>query len=351
MIAKKNSKKIVKYKKYIGINIGTLLFGIVFVYMMVCIVMYLTSTHIAPYEVKKGSLSGNYKYTALALKSETVVEAPESGAVTYYAREGTEIGKNGVICSINENGTTRTERTSASSQTTESASLTESTELSESTTESSAETETTTESTDEKEDALQTTDTSESGTLSAADAKKLCAAAAGYASAFSGQNFQKAYDMKADVESAVLDLYTEDVYGNADEGSLFNVCRTDGPGIVVYSVDGFEDVKAEDVTTDMFSMKAYHKENLRLNGTAKSGDPLYKLVTEDNWSLILPIDNKIVSELTDQSSVTIRFLKDGTTADATVWLFRTRIPILQSWIWIILLCVLHRIAFWILNYF
>ena len=114
MIAKKNSKKIVKYKKYIGINIGTLLFGIVFVYMMVCIVMYLTSTHIAPYEVKKGSLSGNYKYTALALKSETVVEAPESGAVTYYAREGTEIGKNGVICSINENGTTRTERTSAS---------------------------------------------------------------------------------------------------------------------------------------------------------------------------------------------------------------------------------------------
>lgn len=50
---KKNSKKIVKYKKYIGINIGTLLFGIVFVYMMVCIVMYLTSTHIAPYEVKK----------------------------------------------------------------------------------------------------------------------------------------------------------------------------------------------------------------------------------------------------------------------------------------------------------
>ena len=110
MIAKKNSKKIVKYKKYIGINIGTLLFGIVFVYMMVCIVMYLTSTHIAPYEVKKGSLSGNYKYTALALKSETVVEAPESGAVTYYAREGTEIGKNGVICSINENGTTRTEQ-------------------------------------------------------------------------------------------------------------------------------------------------------------------------------------------------------------------------------------------------
>lgn len=317
MIAKKNNKKIVKYKKYIGINIGTLLFGIVFVYMIVCIVMYLTSTHIAPYEVKKGSLSGNYKYTALALKSETVVEAPESGTVTYYAREGTEIGKNGVICSINESGTTRTSQTTAT-QSAASEQTAESTAVSESTADSSGETETTAESTDGTENTAKSTDTSAGGTLSAADAKKLCAAAAGYASVFSGQNFQKAYDMKADVESAVLDLYTEDVYGNADEGSLFNVCRTDEPGIVVYSVDGFEDVKAEDVTTDMFSMKSYNKENLRLNGTAKSGDPLYKLVTEDNWSLILPIDSKIVSELTDQSSVTIRFLKDGTTADATV---------------------------------
>lgn len=96
-----------------------------------------------------------------------------------------------MICSINENGTTRTERTSASSQTTESASLTESTELSESTTESSAETETTTESTDEKEDALQTTDTSESGTLSAADAKKLCAALAGMRLLFHVRTFRK----------------------------------------------------------------------------------------------------------------------------------------------------------------
>ena len=46
MIAKKNSKKIVKYKKYIGINIGTLLFGIVFVYILVGLSgLYLISTY------------------------------------------------------------------------------------------------------------------------------------------------------------------------------------------------------------------------------------------------------------------------------------------------------------------
>ena len=100
MAEKTSKKKIIKYRKYLGLNIGTVLFGIVFVYMIVCMVLYLTSSHIAPYEVTKGTLSGNYKYTALALKSESIIEAPESGSVTYYAREGTEIATNGIICSV-----------------------------------------------------------------------------------------------------------------------------------------------------------------------------------------------------------------------------------------------------------
>lgn len=285
MAEKNNKKKIVKYRKYLGLNIGTVLFGIVFVYMLVCMFLYLTSSHIAPYEVTKGTLSGNYKYTALALKSESIVAAPESGAVTYYAREGTEIAMNGVICSVNETGTVKsTERTEAT----------------------------------ESDSSDEYTEAASSGKLSSDDAKKLRSAAASYSINFSGQDFQKAYEMKADVESAVLDLYAEDAYGNASENSLFNLCRTSEPGIVVYSVDGFEDITPEDVTTNMFNTKSYDKENLRLKSSAKSGDALYKLITDENWSLMIPIDNNIASELTDQSSVSIRFLKDGTTTTSSV---------------------------------
>ena len=81
MTEKKKEKKIIKYRKHAGLNVGTVLFGFLFIYMVVCMILYLTSSHIAPYEVTKGTLSGNYKYTALALKSEVVVEAPESGSV------------------------------------------------------------------------------------------------------------------------------------------------------------------------------------------------------------------------------------------------------------------------------
>ncbi len=43
---KKKSKKITKMKRFPLFNIGTLMFGIVFVYMIICMVMYLTSTHV-----------------------------------------------------------------------------------------------------------------------------------------------------------------------------------------------------------------------------------------------------------------------------------------------------------------
>lgn len=295
MAERKPQKKIVKYRKYTGINVGTVLFGFLFIYMVVCMVLYLTSSHTTPYEVTKGTLSGNYKYTALALKSETIVEAPESGSVIYYAREGTEIGADGAVCSIREGiGLTgKEESVSPDSSSTE-------------------ETETIS-GQDVSEGAIEE--------LSGTDKKKLRAAISSYSMNFSGQDFQKAYEMKADVESAILDIHAgEDEYGNSmmTDSGMFNLCRASQPGIVVYSTDNFESVQPEDVTLDMFDMKSYSKENLRLDATARSGQPLYKMITDEAWSLIIPIDSKLASELTDQTSVTIRFLKDSTTASPDV---------------------------------
>ncbi len=101
---KKKNSKIVKYRRFPLFNIGTVMFGILFVYMIVCLIMYLTSTHITAYEVTAGPLSGNYRYTALAVKSEKVVTASQSGSVSYYAREGTKVGKGNNVCSVDESG-------------------------------------------------------------------------------------------------------------------------------------------------------------------------------------------------------------------------------------------------------
>lgn len=102
----KKNKKITKYRRYSFFNIGTLLFGIVFLYMIICLFLYFTDTHITSYEVQRGSITGNYRFHALSLRTETIVNATQSGGVRYYVREGSRTSAGSTVCSINETGST-----------------------------------------------------------------------------------------------------------------------------------------------------------------------------------------------------------------------------------------------------
>ena len=46
-----------------------------------------------------------------------------------------------------------------------------------------------------------------------------------------------------------------------------------------------------------------------MNKTVKSGDPIYKLVTDETWYLCILLDQKMATELADSTSVKFRFLK------------------------------------------
>lgn len=53
---KQKNNKIVKYRNGPVFNIGTVLFGVIFIYMIICLVMYVTTDHITAYEVTAGPL-------------------------------------------------------------------------------------------------------------------------------------------------------------------------------------------------------------------------------------------------------------------------------------------------------
>ena len=85
-----------KIKSVLGLNIGTMLFGALFLYMLFSVVLYLTSSNIESYLVIAGPLSRNETYTGLAIRTEKVYKAETGGYVSYYAREGSKINANGV---------------------------------------------------------------------------------------------------------------------------------------------------------------------------------------------------------------------------------------------------------------
>ena len=59
----------------IPLNIGTFIFGALFVYMLITVILYLTADHIQSYQVTAGPLSSNKTYTALAIREESVLPA------------------------------------------------------------------------------------------------------------------------------------------------------------------------------------------------------------------------------------------------------------------------------------
>lgn len=79
---------------------------------------------------------------------------------------------------------------------------------------------------------------------------------------------------------------------------------------MVYSTDGFEAVSADQITADMFDREKYEKKQLINNDLVAAGDTLYKLSTDENWSIVIQMDAERAQELLEEDYVQVRFLKN-----------------------------------------
>ncbi len=265
MAKKPRSSKITSYRRYTWLNIGTILFGAIFVYMVITVILYLTAKHITAYEVTSGSISSNYRYSALALKTEEIQTAPYSGYVTYYARNGAKISNGAIVCSIDESPSAP--------------SLSEDIELTDS------------------------------------DYASLKSIAKSFALNFSSNNFQQVYNLKADLDTYLLQVST--TTDSTDQIWLKNIVTTPQAGFVVYSIDGMENLTEADLHIDLFNTNHYSSDNLRLNEQVSFGDTIYKLVESEEWYLYFPITAELASTLANRSTMRFRFLKDNTTFTAS----------------------------------
>ena len=265
-----------KIRKVFGLNIGTMLFGCLLIYMLFSAVLYLTSTNIESYLVISGPLSRNETYTGLALREESVHQAETSGYVSYYAREGTKINANGVVYGIS------------------------SSQPSESTTE-----------------------------LSAEQLAQIRSNMLSFSKSFNSSNFNNTYSFKYELEGDILQYAVapgSTAAGTSSDredddpsvsstlsyaGQTLNKADTDG--VVLYSVDGYEGKTLSDLTAQDFDQNAYQEKDLKNQGTVTAGDNMYTLVTDERWSLLIPLSGKQAAKLKDRTSVRVKFLKDGMT--------------------------------------
>ncbi|MCR4903309.1 MAG: hypothetical protein K6A23_10675 [Butyrivibrio sp.] len=272
-MAARNNSKITKYPRIMNINIGIVLFAVIFIYIIIYVISYFNTKHIVGYEVKIGSLSSESIYTALALREEKLVETTNAGYVNYFATEGARVGVGNLVYTIDESG--------------------------------------------QLLDYLKTQGTEEFQ-LSNNDLSELRAQIVDYASGFSEKQFYTVYDFETSLDGTVQKLSNSSILQNiqslnSGSGTLksINYYSAADTGTVIYSMDGFEDVTLQTITTDMFDQSTYNKTQLINNNLVEPGDIVYKLCTNDHWSVVIPLDDEErVQELLDLEYVKVRFLKN-----------------------------------------
>lgn len=280
-----NTGKVRRNKKTKNINLGTIIFGVIFLYIFVFVVMFFTTKHVTGYQVKRGALFVKNVYTGLALREENIINSSYSGYLNHYVKEGTRIGANNMVCTIDEGG--------------------------------------------RLQDVISEQNKGESP-LSDKALSEIRDDIIEFSRDFTTQNFITAYDFKYALDGTVLKQANSNILDNLEklnrsgDSGLINICNAPGSGIVVYSYDGFENFNPSEITTDILMKTDYQKTQLLTDNLVSSGDPIYKLITDEEWSLIIETDAERAEYLLEKEYVQVKFLKNQTVSWAEVKLITTK---------------------------
>lgn len=273
-MAQNNSGKITKYPRNLNnLNIGMIFFIVIAIYVVISVVTYLRKDHIIGYEVKEGSLSSNNIYEAIALRHEKIIESDSGGNVNYFASEGGRVAVGNLVYTVDESGKLL--------------------------------------------DYLKSQATEEAA-LSDADMSELRSQIVSFHSTFDEHNFYTVYDFKISLDGTVQKLSNNNILQNIQSlnntGSALNSIGykySPDTGIVIYSIDGYEGKSLQDLKPEDFEQNEYEKKQLINNDLVKPGDPVFKLCTSEEWSVVInENDEKKVQELLDLEYVKIRFIKN-----------------------------------------
>lgn len=275
------SKFFLKLHSIFGLNIGTVIFGVLLLYMFFSMILYITSEDVEMYQVIAGPLSRNETYTGLAIHEEITYQAESSGYVNYYAREGSKINASGAVYGISSTKVPTAETV-----------------------------------------------------LSQEDLRKIRNDMMSFSKGFDSSNFNNTYSFKYELEGDILQYsgvtetsssLTIDENGNIQTGNtntaaftastLGNqtIIKSSKDGIILYSTDKFVGKSVKEISSDDFNQTDYKETDLKTENAVKVGDDIYTIITDEHWSLLIPLSEKQAVSLVEKTSIRVKFLKDDMT--------------------------------------
>ena len=266
-------RNIVQFHTVPRVRISLVLVLIIMVYVIFHMFTYFTRKHVAITEVRQGSIVSDDHYDALAIRSEKVVKAASSGYLYYYLSSLSRIGASQYAYSIDSNGQT-VEKLKEYSE--------------------------------------------DDASLSDTQKKQLAEKLLSFSEGFNTSDYSSLYSFYAQAQASLTEslavtarssLKNEIQQASAD--ATFQSFATEEPGLVVLNVDGMENISLKNFKEEDFDTSKVNEKNLASVDKIQAGEPVYRLVTSDNWNLVMPLTEDKAKELRDTTGIEITFLEDG----------------------------------------
>lgn len=275
MAKKKKKNKIVRYRHPRNINVGMIIFAIIFVYMTFSVYTYMKKDKVQFYEVAEGNIVNDTQHTGLILREESVQTTNRAGYINYYVREGKRAAVGTRIFSIDETGSI--------------ADLMK-----------------------ENPDAV--------SALTNENLANVKRQLSSFSMAYSDQNFGEIYDLQYTLEAAVMEYANFNALGNLDalseqSNGTFQQYKAPVSGVVSYAIDGYENFNLSELSEESFVRTDYSKAITKAGQLIEQSAPVYKLVTSDNWSVVFPLTEEEVSQYTGKQTLHVTFGSNDLEAD------------------------------------
>ncbi len=253
-----------------NINIGTIMFLAIFLYISINCIFYIFREKISIYEVVKGkseTIQG-INTTGVILRNEAVTQTSATGYVNYYVRDGGRVAVGNNIYSVDENG--------AFSQAL-------------------------------KEAALNDT------TLSSENIAEIKTDIKSFVSEFNSNDFSTAYDFKYHLDSKLIESINLNALETVNQtiaengGSTLVLNKSTTAGIVELYTDGYEGLTPETLTADSFDKSKYKKNLVSKDNPVEAGSSVYKTITDENWQIVIPLSDEEFNAYANTEAVDILF--------------------------------------------
>jgi CRISPR/Cas system-associated protein endoribonuclease Cas2 len=279
---KKDTKKVVKMKRKQGKVTG--FFLVLFaLYIVILGVLSLTGEHISIYEVTEKKIADDNLVRGVIMRNEKLVNCEQTGYINYYAGDGTKVGAKTKIYSIDETG--------------------------------------------QIYDQLADVQTDEIS-LTKQNTNDIRSEIASYRESYDMSHFEETYNFKYNLDNTVSQLTNAQLLDNVtkilkDTGQDSSFCfGTAGEsGIVSYTSDGLENLDLNDITPQTFDNTTDNLEQLRKTDSVEQGSAVYRLVTNESWSVVFPLTQEQFKNIQKENSVTITLKKIQTKVSPEVTTF------------------------------